>query len=120
MKNLILFFALLFCYDSFAEFGQSDYELVAASQTNQALGPNGAKGDILETLIITPTTVSPGVVNIKDGTGGTPISIFSGGTNSLTELKPISVRLNMKSVNTGGWLLSTGANLQVIAIGSFH
>lgn len=45
-----------------------DYELVAASDTNEAIGAtNGAAGDFLSHVIVTPLTTSPGVVSISDG-----------------------------------------------------
>ena len=37
-----------------------DYETVAASQTAQALGATGAKGDFLSGVLVVPATTSPG------------------------------------------------------------
>ena len=44
--------------------------------------------------------------------------MFAGGTNSLTELKPLWVPLGIRSVS-GVWSVTTGANVAVIAVGEF-
>lgn len=91
------------------------YELVAASQSEQALGATGKKGDILERLIIVPETTGAGTVAIKDGSG-TAINIFVAGT--LSDLHPIVIPLNVRSA-VGAWQITTGANVHVIAVGQF-
>jgi len=93
------------------------YETVAASQTDQALGPTGAAGDYLKSLIIVPATTSPGVVSIKDGSGSS-VTVFTGGASSVTELRPMVVQLGLKSI-AGAWSVTTGANVSVIAAGYF-
>jgi hypothetical protein len=93
-----------------------DFETVAASQTAQVLGGTGANGDYLARLIIIPASVSPGAVALLDGT--TSINILPGGTNSLTELKPITVEIQTLSA-TGPWKVTTGTNVSVIGIGDF-
>lgn len=92
------------------------YETVAASQTAQALGAAGAKGDYLAQIVIIPATTSPGAVSILDD--ATSISVFAGGASSVTELKPIVVTLGLTSKN-GAWKITTGANVSVIACGQF-
>lgn len=92
------------------------YATVAASQTAQALG-TGAVGDVLASVLIVPATTSPGVVQIKDGSG-TAITVFTGGATSVADLKPINVPLNAVSA-TGGWQITTGANVSAIAVGTF-
>ena len=92
------------------------YETVAASQTAQVLGPNGATGDYVKRLIIVPASVSPGAVALIDG--ATSVNILPGGASSLTELKPIIVDLDVFSVS-GSWKITTGTNVSVIAIGVF-
>jgi hypothetical protein len=94
----------------------SGYETVAASQTAQAIGSAGAVGNHIVRLIIIPATVSPGTVALLDDT--TSITLFAGGANSVTELKPITVELGMTSVS-GAWKITTGAAVSVIAIGNF-
>jgi hypothetical protein len=95
----------------------TDYETVAASQTDQALGPAGRAGDILEGLLIVPASTSPGAVSIKDGTGS-PITVFAGGVSSVASLVPFFVPLGIRS--TGGvWSVTTGADVSVVAAGRF-
>lgn len=98
------------------DIGIAKFETVAASQTGQVLGGIGAKGDFLQRLIIVPASVSPGAVALIDGS--TSINILPGGTNSLTELKPIIIDFEMAS-QSGAWSITTGANVSVIAIGDF-
>jgi hypothetical protein len=89
------------------------YETVAAGQTAQVLGTVGGIGDVIDRLIITPATTTPGVVTLLDDDTSIPIMI--GGTFTLT---PIVVELGMKSVS-GAWKVTTGANVTVIAVGKF-
>lgn len=93
----------------------TDYETVAASQTDQALGPTGNAGDILERLIIVPETTGAGTVSIKDGSGSA-INVFIAGT--LSDLKPHVIAIGARSTS-GGWKVTTGANVHVIGIGRF-
>lgn len=93
-----------------------EYETVAASQTAQVLGGAGAGGDSIRRLIIRPANLNAGAVTLIDGV--TSIVIFPGGTGSVTELKPITVELGMRSLN-GPWKITTGADVSVIAIGRF-
>lgn len=90
------------------------YETVAASQTAQVLGPVGAAGDYLKSLIIIPATTGAGNVTLLDGS--TSISVFVSGT--LADLTPIVIPFGMYSA-TGAWKITTGANVSVIGIGSF-
>lgn len=94
---------------------EGDYETVAASQTTQALGATGAKGDFLQGLLIVPATTAAGNISIKDG-ADSAISVFATGT--LADLTPIWLPLGMRS-RTGAWQVTTGANVSVIAVGSF-
>lgn len=90
------------------------YETVAAGQTGQILGSATAgKGSYLHRLIIRPATTSPGLVTILDG--ATSIPIMVAGT---TTIVPIEVNVELKSVE-GAWSVTTGANVSVIAIGTF-
>jgi len=91
------------------------YETVAASQTDQALGPAGAKGDYLHRIIMVVATAATGAVDIQDGTD-TAISLQpnspGGGVGTY------SIEINAVS-KTGAWSVTTGAGVSVIAIGSF-
>jgi len=96
----------------------TDYELVAASQTNQVMGPTTGKiGNILELLVVIPATLSPGAVTIKDGSD-TAITVFTGGADSLASLRPMTILVNARS-RTGAWQVTTGADVSVLAVGSF-
>ena len=102
-----------------AELGQYDYETVAASQTNQVLGDTGGIGDQLHALWIVPATTSPGAVSIKDGSGSS-VTVFTGGASSVADLKPFKAALPEDATSkVGGWRVTTGANVSVIASGRF-
>lgn len=94
-----------------------DYETVAASQTNQALGATGAAGDFLASVLIVPASTSPGAVTIKDGSNSA-ITIFAGGTSSVSNLVPFLAPIGAVSVQ-GAWQITTGANVSVISFGRF-
>ena len=95
----------------------TEYETVAASQTDQTLGSTGAAGDILAGLLIVPATTSPGAVSIKDGSG-TGITVFTGGATSVSNLAPFFVPIGAASAS-GAWKITTGANVSVLAVGDF-
>jgi hypothetical protein len=97
---------------------RTDYETVAASQSDQALGPVGAASDVLARLIIVPATTSPGAVSVKDG-GGSAITVFTGGATSVADLRPIVVEFGARS-SSGAWKVTTGTNVSVIAVGRFR
>lgn len=97
----------------------SDYETVAASQTDQALGATGAVGDFLAGLLIVPATTAAGIVQIKDGSGSAITVFTGGGTTALTILTPVWIPLGIKSLS-GAWKVTTGANVSVIAVGKFY
>lgn len=92
------------------------YETVAASQTGQAIGPTGAKGDFIEGILIIPATTSPGNVLLLDG--NVSITVFTGGATSVSDLSPRYVPLRMYST-VGAWSITTGTNVSVIAVGKF-
>lgn len=97
--------------------GGDEWETVAASATDQVLGPTGAVGDYLASLLIVPASTSPGAVSIKDGSG-TAIPVFTGGPSSVSNLVPFPAPLGIKSVS-GAWKITTGSSVSVIASGNF-
>jgi hypothetical protein len=97
--------------------GDAEYETVAASATDQAMGATGAAGDFLQGLLIVPATTSPAAVSIKDG-AGSAITIFTGGATSVSNLVPFFVPLGLVSLS-GAWKVTTGANVSAIAVGNF-
>ena len=48
---------------------QQIYETVAAGVTNQVIGATGAAGDLLDFLLVVPTSLAPGAISVKDGSG---------------------------------------------------
>jgi len=90
------------------------YETVAASQTDQILGSFGAIGDFLGSIVIQPATTAAGTCTVKDGS----TVIFTFTTGTLADLKPIVVPFNVAS-STGGWKITTGANVAIVAFGDF-
>lgn len=94
----------------------ANYETVAASQTDQVLGAAGAAGDVLERLVIRPAAANAGSVMIKDGASGPDITVYV--AQSAAPLTPVVVELGVRSTS-GGWRVTTGANVSVIAVGQF-
>jgi hypothetical protein len=91
------------------------YEHVAAGQTAQVLGTNGATGDYLHRLVCTVTTALTGNVVILDGSGFThTILPASAGTG----INSYDIEINAVSRN-GAWKITTGAGVEVLAIGIF-
>lgn len=90
------------------------YEDVAASQTGQPLGANGAVGDVISHVVVIPETVGAGTIALLDGTVSRNIFL----TGTLSNLVPFTIPLGMRSVN-GPWKLTTGANVHAIAVGKF-
>lgn len=114
MKFLISFLLLtLPVSHSLAQVSRSDYEAVAASQTDQTLGPVGGAGDVLEMLVVTVSTAATGTVSIKDGSGSAiPI------TAANTPIGVYHVHLGARSTG-GAWKVTTGAGATALAVGRF-
>jgi len=94
----------------------NSYETVAASQTGQVLGGVGARGDYISHVLVVPASTSPGAVTLIDN--ATSITIFAGGASSLTNLAPFPIPLDLFS-RSGAFSITTGANVSVIAVGTF-
>lgn len=91
----------------------SSYEYVAASQTAQVLGPGGAAGDYIDTLVVAVATAATGTVTINDG-GGSEMVI----TAANTPIGVYNVKLGARS-RAGSWRVTTGAGATVLATGNF-
>jgi hypothetical protein len=102
--------------NAFSPLRANSYETVAASQTGQVLGNLGAKNDYISHVLVIPASTSPGAVTLIDGV--TSITIFAGGASSLVTLSPFPIPLDLFS-RTGGFSMTTGANVSVIAVGVF-
>lgn len=90
------------------------YEHVAASQTTQTLGATGEKGDYLHRLICTVSTAATSIVQINDGAFTHTIlpNAVGGG------LGVYNIEINAAST-TAAWKVTTGAGVEVIAVGIF-
>lgn len=95
----------------------SEYETIAAGQSDQALGATGGANDLLVGLLCVPATTSPGAVSIKDG-NGSAITLFAGGATSVSNLVPFFIPIGAKSA-AGAWKVTTGANISAVAVGNF-
>lgn len=93
----------------------AEYETVAASQTDQAIGATGATGDYLDRLIIVVATAATAAVSIKDG-AGSAISVFPNSPGN--GVGTYNVPLGLRSL-AGAWKVTTGAGSSVIAVGNF-
>jgi len=94
------------------------YEHVAAGQTAQVLGATGAKGDYLHRLICTVSTAATGNVLIVDGSGAgilthTVLPALAG-----TGINVYNIEINAVSAD-GAWKVTTGAGVEVMAVGIF-
>lgn len=91
----------------------AEYELVAASATDQIMGATGAVGDYLSNILVVPLTAAPGTITLKDGT--VTVAVFT----PPASLTPFNIPIQLLSVQAGGWKLSTGVNLSLVATGNF-
>lgn len=91
-----------------------DYEAVAASQTGQVLGTKGDTGDLLQRLVISVITVANASVTIIDGSTSTVI--LTGAAGLVAGV--YTVELGVVST-TGGWSITTGSGVTVVAVGLF-
>ena len=95
---------------------------IDAGSTDQVIQMStGAAGDYLEKLVIFPATTTPGNVILEDGTATSPtfsMTVFAGGTDSVTTLHPFTVPVGAYSQD-GEWVITTGANVSVMAVGHF-
>jgi hypothetical protein len=91
------------------------YEHVAASQTAQVLGGTGAAGDYIHRLACTVSTPSTGTVSILDGTTFTHLLLPASPGGGIGQY---DIELNVRSRN-GAWKITTGAGVEVLAVGIF-
>lgn len=93
----------------------SNYETVAASQTDQVMGSTGAAGDYFEGLVCVVSTAATSQVQIKDGAGSAitvlPNAVGAGVGTYFVPLGLISA--------SGAWKVTTAAGVAVISLGRF-
>lgn len=94
------------------------YEHVAAGQTAQVLGTNGAVGDYIHRLVCTVTTAATSNVVIVDGTGAGILTHTVLPANVTPGIGVYNIELNAISAN-GAWKITTGAGVEVMAVGIF-
>lgn len=93
------------------------YETVAASQTDQILGPTGFVGDLVERVIVTVTTSATGTCSIKDGNGS---AIPLTAANTPIGVYVIEIGARCTATTTPGWKITTGAGATAIGVGLFR
>lgn len=93
---------------------QWEYEDVAASQTDQALGATGAAGDLLHALKCATSAASVGTVTVKDGSGSSFTIFLAQSAAAILD----SPALDWVSVN-GAWSVTTGTNTTCRVSGRF-
>ena len=93
---------------------QWEYEDVAASQTDQAMGATGAAGDLLHALKCATSAASVGTVTVKDGAGSSFTIFLAQGAAAILD----SPALDWVSVN-GAWSVTTGTNTTCRVSGRF-
>ncbi len=94
----------------------TDYEAVAAGQTDQILGGTGKVGDVLERVIVTVGTAATGTCSIKDGNGADmPLTP----ANTAIGVYSVPVGAVCKNATTPGWKVTTGAGATAIGVGRF-
>ncbi len=94
----------------------TDFITVAASQTDQILGPVGKIGDTLARLIVTVATAATSAASIKDGSAGASIPIVPANT----PIGVYAVEIGARSFAAGGWRATTAAGVTLVAIGRFQ
>ena len=94
------------------------YEHVAASQSAQVLGGTGAVGDYLHRIVCTVTTAATGNVVIVDGSGAGILTHTVVPASPGSGINVYNVELNAISAN-GAWKITTGAGVEVMAVGIF-
>ena len=93
---------------------QWEYEDVAASQTDQAMGATGAAGDLLHALKCATSAASVGTVTVKDGSGSSFTIFLAQSAAAILD----SPALDWVSVN-GAWSVTTGTNTTCRVSGRF-
>lgn len=90
------------------------YEHVAVSQTAQVLGGTGAIGDYLDKLICTVSTAATSSVAVLDGSTSHTILPNNVGGGLGVYVIPIGA-----ISRNGPWKITTGAGVEVLALGIF-
>jgi hypothetical protein len=93
----------------------TEYETVAASQTDQVMGATGGAGDYLDHCTLMVATAATAATVIEDGAS---TAIYSFANSPGGGIGVYDIQVHAKSV-TGGWTITTGAGVSVICVGDF-
>lgn len=96
----------------------SDPVFVGASATTKqiSVGTNSV-GDYLDSVVVSPLTSAAGVVTILDGT--TAVISVAATLTGATNITPYTIYVGAVATSTKGWNITTGANINALAIGRF-
>lgn len=92
----------------------TEYETVAVSQTDQALGATGAVGDYLKRVVLFVATAAQAAVTIKDGS--TTIASFAASPGG--GIGVYNIELGIRATGAG-FKITTGSGVTAIAVGDF-
>ena len=97
----------------------SDYVFVAVSVTTKpiSVGTNSV-GDYLDRVVICPLSSAAGAVAILDGPT-TVVKAAAIPTASNDQMRPYTINIGASAQTTQGWVITTGANVNALAIGRF-
>ena len=99
---------------SFVKESGRDYQSVAASATDTALGAKGgAAGDMLSAITAVVTLIATSNVSVKDGGGSSIPLVPVGATTGVYQVE-------LHALSRGGaWSITTGAGVTAVATGFF-
>lgn len=90
-------------------------ETVAASQTDQVLGDDGAAGDYLSHLLVIVTTAANSLVQLQDG-AGTAFDVFPDNPGGGVGTYYVPIKATSQN---GAWSVTTDSGVKVVAFGRF-
>lgn len=90
------------------------YESVATSQTDQVLGGTGAKGDIIQRILVNVITAATATFSITDGV--TQLVLGTGGATVIPGSYSLEIGL---ASQTSAWKVTTGAGVTLVCVGIF-
>jgi hypothetical protein len=96
------------------------YQAVSAAGTAALASgaTSGRVGDLLAGLLVVPASTSPGAIVVLDGSTANATTLFAGGDGSVSNLVTFPIPFGGVS-KAGGWYVSAGSNVSVVAIGTF-
>jgi mannose/fructose/N-acetylgalactosamine-specific phosphotransferase system component IID len=97
---------------------RTDYETVAASQTNQVCGPVGGTGDVITRLVITVATAATAATSLKDGSL-TAVTVLPNSPGGGIGVYVVDFGEGMRSTS-GAWQVTTGAGATAYCVGRFR